>query len=99
MAAAGPEQSQFMCPVCGYPSLREPAYSQPDCPSFDICPCCGTQFGYDDAGTPHSVLRQRWVAAGTPWYSKHTSLPPEWSGRRQLETAGFADAEGNLDSD
>ena len=39
-----------------------------DCPSFDICICCGTEFGYHDA-TPEGARKKRaaWIAAGAKW--------------------------------
>jgi hypothetical protein len=35
------------CPVCGYPLDFQPWLSETS-PSFEICPCCFTQFGLDD---------------------------------------------------
>ena len=36
------------CPVCGYDGLYEPPYNEKGSGSYEICPCCGFQFGYDD---------------------------------------------------
>ena len=36
------------CPVCGYAGLDDPPW-QGGAPSDEICPSCGTHFGYDDA--------------------------------------------------
>lgn len=79
----------FLCPVCGYEDLLEPAWDN-DSPSDDICPSCGTQFGYDDfAGDTgrrqarHRELRERWKDAGCPW-SSPGEPPPEWDPARQL---------------
>ena len=74
----------FLCPVCGYPDLDEPAYDEHACPSYNICPCCGTEFGYDDAKTRHDVLRQRWIANGMRWWSQATRPPLDWEPMRQL---------------
>ena len=35
------------CPACGFPLEFEPWAN--GSPSDEICPCCGIQFGYDDA--------------------------------------------------
>jgi hypothetical protein len=60
---------KFICPVCDWPNLRE----KPDC-SFEICPQCGTEFGYDDAGASHADLRAEWVAGGRKfWRSSNTT--------------------------
>jgi hypothetical protein len=71
------------CPVCGYPlggGIEE----------FDICPSCGTQFGYSDAVRPHADLRARWVARGAPWIGPPAFRPPGWSAVGQLVAAGHA---------
>lgn len=72
------------CPVCGYEHLYEEPFDDVGAPSYEICKCCGTQFGYDDARTPHSVLRERWVAKGMPWHSRATPAPPDWDPIEQL---------------
>ena len=38
----------YTCPVCGYPSLECEPYHPGEVPSFSMCPCCGTEFGFDD---------------------------------------------------
>jgi hypothetical protein len=81
-----------ICPVCGYPDLYEPPWSE-DEPSFEICPCCATQFGYDDAcgqADPDAVrrryqeLREAWIAAGCQWFSKGRRAPPGWDAITQF---------------
>jgi predicted RNA-binding Zn-ribbon protein involved in translation (DUF1610 family) len=71
----------FACPVCGFVLGNNPPYAEgygetPDgrrsptmaIGSQDICPNCGTQFGYTDSdeGIPlveqWNRLRQRWLA-------------------------------------
>ena len=37
-----------MCPVCGYIGLNEQPYDDNGCPSYEICSCCGFEFGFDD---------------------------------------------------
>ncbi|MGB7430615.1 MAG: hypothetical protein WA933_22715 [Microcoleaceae cyanobacterium] len=42
------------CRVCGY-DMKYPIWGEDgNTPSFDICPCCGTEFGYEDC-TPQSI--------------------------------------------
>ncbi len=78
-----------LCPVCGLP-LGAPAWAG-DLASFAICPCCGTQFGYDDSCGGDATARrtwwwkarQAWVAAGMRWWS--SSRPPAgWNATEQL---------------
>ena len=37
-----------VCPVCNYNGLYHPPYNQDGDGSYEICPCCGFQLGYDD---------------------------------------------------
>jgi hypothetical protein len=73
-----------VCPVCGYNELPKPAYDHSGYASFEICPCCGTQFGYQDARRPHESLRAEWVAKGLPWHSRVFPQPPGWDPEKQL---------------
>lgn len=74
----------YVCSVCRYPDLDEPAYDSFGCASYNICPCCGTEFGYDDSTTAHSDLREKWVSEGMQWWSKHKLKPNGWDPVRQL---------------
>lgn len=82
---------RFTCPVCGYPALEEPPWTD-ESGSDEICPSCGTQFGYDDqaGGDPaarpavHLRLREAWKAAGCPWFSQARRPPPGWDPQAQL---------------
>jgi hypothetical protein len=40
-------EQTFLCPVCEYAGLHEPPYDESGWGSFEICPQCGTEFGYD----------------------------------------------------
>jgi hypothetical protein len=78
------------CPVCGYAELFDIPWVGGH-PSDEICPCCGTHFGYDDFETDaaarsarHAALRKAWVDAGYPWFSQTRTSPPDWDPRRQL---------------
>lgn len=72
----------FQCTVCGFPSLpNKPA-------DHEICPSCGTQFGYDDYTTSHAELRAKWLAAGANFFIKALE-PHKWNPYRQLQEAGL----------
>ena len=66
------------CPVCGYNQLRVPPQDH------TICPCCGTEFGYDDFATSHLELMREWVSNGMVWFSDYTLAPHGWSPVKQL---------------
>lgn len=69
------------CPVCMYPSL---AYPPRD---YHICPCCGTEFGNDDAEFSHDQLREMWISAGARWF--FGKAPDHWNPWIQLINAGL----------
>jgi hypothetical protein len=73
------------CPVCGYKGLDEPAFDNVGAPSYEICDCCGTEFGYHDTTKSHAALRQEWVAKGMPWHSKIVPPPTDWDPAEQLK--------------
>ena len=40
---------KYICHICGYTELNEGSWGEDgNSPSFDICPCCGVEFGYED---------------------------------------------------
>ncbi|TMF64503.1 MAG: hypothetical protein E6I14_03380 [Chloroflexi bacterium] len=85
------DRPSHVCPVCGYPDLRQPPW-RGDSGSFEICSSCGTHFGYEDAAggdvlarpARYLVLREKWMAAGYPWFSPSRRPPSGWDPIRQL---------------
>lgn len=67
------------CRVCG---LEQDYYPWgPDCetPSFQICACCGVEFGTDDVRLSEIISRrQAWIEGNYSWFTK-TKRPPNWS--------------------
>ena len=77
--------NDYICPVCGYPQLEKPAWEfETGIPSFDICPCCGCEFGYHDA-TPEARnnYRRNWIKQGAIWFRPELR-PTSWNLREQL---------------
>jgi hypothetical protein len=68
----------YICPVCGYERLEEAPLN------FTICPCCGTEFEYDDYRTSYAELRRRWIVNGLRWFSPVDPVPAGWNARTQL---------------
>jgi hypothetical protein len=73
---------KYMCPVCGYPDLEDKPINH------EICPCCGSQFGYDDYLKTHAELRQEWLDGGAKWFLVGYE-PYGWNAYIQLQNAGF----------
>ena len=57
---------RHVCTVCGYPDMTAPPRD------YEICPCCGTEFGLDDFDRTLEQLRKDWIAKGAPWFSRAT---------------------------
>ena len=73
------------CRVCGLLQASPPWGDDDATPSFEICDCCGVEFGYEDT-TRASVARYResWLKAGARWQSPRMR-PESWNVYRQLE--------------
>jgi len=74
----------YICPVCGFEKMDGPPAD------FNICPCCGTEFGYDDFEKSYQDLSYRWIASGCPWFSPLEGPPPAWNAKRQLLNVQYA---------
>jgi hypothetical protein len=80
-ARGGCEQHMHTCPVCWFANLPYPAID------YNICPCCGTEFGNDDAIFGWAELREQWIAGGMRWFF---GRPPEfWNAQAQLLAVGY----------
>ncbi len=80
----------YICPICGYPELDIPAYRQGGTPSFESCPSCGFEPGYDDdsEGYTHEQWRQKWINEGMKFFSEDYK-PTNWDPKRQLLNIGI----------
>jgi uncharacterized protein (DUF983 family) len=73
------------CPVCFYGALAFDPADQ----NYDICHCCGTEFGVEDAGGfSYEEIRAKWVAAGSRWFSSVVHPPVNWDAVEQLLRRG-----------
>lgn len=65
--------SSVYCRVCGYLPPDPPWEVGGREPSFEVCSCCGVEWGYEDS-SPAGVARyrSRWLAAGGVWQDKRT---------------------------
>jgi hypothetical protein len=72
----------FICPVCGYDEMDAPPRN------YEICSCCGTEFGNDDQLQTHDQLREQWIRRGALWFFREP--PANWDPWRQLILGGFS---------
>lgn len=84
----------YRCPVCGYLGLTQ---ADPNGPwkllvwSYDICPCCGTEFGLSVEGTTAEEVQQsieerraEWIREGHSWIHKSEGPPSGWDWKKEL---------------
>jgi len=71
----------YACPVCRYLEMPDPPRD------YNICPCCGTEFGNDDVDCTHTELREQWTHAGAPWF--FGTPPVGWNPWTQLLSGIF----------
>lgn len=78
-----------ICFVCGL-DLEDVGEDPPwgrdgDDPSYDFCPCCGVEFGYQDFSLEGvRAYRARWLGGGQRWYRPQLQ-PAGWDAGAQLE--------------
>ena len=92
---------QYMCPVCGYIGLDNPPYGGKLDPSYEICPCCSFEYGYDDAseGFTFQQWRKEWIDGGMIWNRiSHRPPPPNWDPETQVAKVMHING-GGLDGD
>lgn len=79
-------KKKYICPICGYDQLEEPPYDETGEPSFEICPCCGIEFGYDleNFHITEDEYRDNWVKQGGDWFSPDEK-PIGWDLKSQLD--------------
>jgi len=72
------------CRICGLAQARAPWGEDGKTPTFEICDCCGVEFGYEDA-TSKGVreYRKRWLDHGAEWWEP-TRRPENWDLSEQL---------------
>lgn len=67
------------CRVCGFESPFLPWGADGKSPSWEICPCCGTEFGYEDCSVQSArKKRAEWVKNGMKWF-KERARPENWN--------------------
>lgn len=72
------------CRVCGYYINDLPWGKDGNCPTYEICPCCGVEFGNEDC-TKESTkqYREKWINEGAKWF-EHEKKPLKWNNEEQF---------------
>lgn len=75
----------FFCRVCGFDQGFAPWGEDNKSPTFDICDCCGVQFGYEDCDLKYvKLFRKNWIEKGAAW-SFPKVKPSNWSLEEQMK--------------
>jgi hypothetical protein len=73
------------CRVCGCYSEDYPWGEDGRSPSFEICSCCGVQFGKEDNDFESiKQYRAKWISAGGVWFDKGYK-PTQWDITEQMK--------------
>lgn len=78
------DMSDKYCRVCGFKLRFSPWGKDNNTPTYEICPCCGAEFGYDDY-TPKSIkaYRKKWIKSSAKWFDSKMK-PENWNFEDQL---------------
>jgi transcription elongation factor Elf1 len=79
----------FLCKVCGHNYGDYTWGENGSDPSFNICPCCGTEFGYEDSNEKAIISqRKKWLDKGANWYFPEEK-PKDWNLDEQLNNLKY----------
>ena len=78
------------CPVCGYPlDSFNPWGDDGKTPTFDICPCCGAEWGNEDYTSESRIeYCNKWLADGAKWFEPQKK-PVNWNLKEQLKNIAY----------
>lgn len=78
-------EKKHNCRVCGFYMEDLPWGDDGNCPSYEICPCCGVEFGNEDYTIESTKkYREDWIKGGASWFEKK-GKPENWNLEVQLK--------------
>lgn len=85
------DRPEHHCRVCGWDAELPVWGDDGRTPTFDICSCCGVEFGHQDC-LPESTEKYRsaWLAAGAPWRDRRTPHDRLTTGARLARVRAYA---------
>jgi hypothetical protein len=79
------DKYSYYCRVCGLYNEDPPWGIDGSCSTFNICDCCGTEFGYHDF-TLEGIRQQRDIWLKNPYqWDTPSAKPDDWSLEEQLK--------------
>jgi hypothetical protein len=78
------QQQSLFCRICCLQQEEPPWGEDGQSPSYDICPCCGAEFGYEDCQlNAIQAYRTEWLKNSDTWFQPKKK-PDNWSLKKQL---------------
>lgn len=79
------DQESYFCRICGK-RQDEPIWGKDDrTPTFNICDCCGVEFGYEDCNLEAvQAFRKKWLQEGNKWWNPKAK-PQSWLLEEQMK--------------
>lgn len=72
-------KESYRCRVCGLYLSYQPWGEDGNDPTYEICPCCGVEFGYEDySKSSIQEYRKQWIDNGCKWFIL-SKKPTNWS--------------------
>lgn len=73
------------CRVCGFYMMDPPWGDNGQFPTYEICPCCGVEFGYEDCTAESTKdYRKKWLNQNVKWFENKLK-PDDWDLEKQME--------------
>ena len=84
------DPNSYHCRVCGLSRGYEPWGEDGNTPIFEICNCCGAEFGYHDFNLEATKsYRKTWLERKNKWFEPK-KMPLNWSLEEQLKKIPIA---------
>lgn len=79
------KNSLYFCRVCGLEQEDAPWGANAKTPSYNICDCCGVEFGYEDSRLESiRIYRSAWIQKGMDWFLKKNK-PNDWCFEKNIK--------------
>jgi hypothetical protein len=79
------EDASYCCRICGLKQDFKPWGEDGKTPAFEICSCCGVDFGYQDCTPEYAKkFRNEWLKKDSKW-ANPDEKPANWSLEEQMK--------------
>ena len=79
-------KAERYCRVCGLDHGEREVRDEYGCPTYNICDCCGVEFGYGDETVENCIaIRKLWIEQGMKWHDGKQK-PDNWDPEQQFNS-------------